>query len=254
MTGVAKEAGFTYLGLLILIAITSVTLGATAIVWHFANQQEREKELLFVGSEFARAIAAYYEASPGNAKQFPRRLEDLVRDPRFPSVRRHLRKVYADPVMQNHEWGIVRAADGTIRGIYSLSERTPIKQAEFPKRWEQFAGAKRYSDWVFSAGITGAPGPAVAQKAVVNSGSGTALASSLRSPNDAVKSALSERASPKADPDTDCEALQAADMAACAAAARSFGEGIGLACQASMPGRYAACLQKRRLPPLATKP
>ena len=62
-----------------------------------AAQREREQELLFVGSQFRNAFMSYYGATPAG-RALPAFLEDLVEDNRFPVPRRHLRRVYADPM------------------------------------------------------------------------------------------------------------------------------------------------------------
>jgi type II secretory pathway pseudopilin PulG len=247
----AKAAGFTYLGLLILIAIASVTLGATAIVWHLANQREREKDLLFIGTEFRRALASYADGGPGVGRgAYPRQLEDLVRDPRFPSVRRHLRQVYYDPMTNSRDWGLIRAIDGSIRGVYSRSKGAPIRKAGFPAEWKHFAEAKSYSDWVFRGGSTVA---AAANPAAGQSARSTSTVGAATPATSAPGRVLAERGRANTN-EQDCEALQAADLTACLSAAGAYGEEFGFVCQGTMPGRYAACLQKRRLPPLQTKP
>jgi hypothetical protein len=90
-------------------------------------QRAKEAELLFIGGEYKRAIAGYYGSTPGALKQLPKRLEDLLRDSRYPVVRRHLRKIYVDPMTGRSEWGIVATPAG-ITGVYSLSEREPFRK------------------------------------------------------------------------------------------------------------------------------
>jgi hypothetical protein len=47
------------------------------------------------------------------------------------------------------EWGLIRAPNGEITGVHSLSELTPLKQAGFPERFEEFNGAPSYKEWRF---------------------------------------------------------------------------------------------------------
>jgi type II secretory pathway pseudopilin PulG len=112
-------------------------------------QADREAELLFRGQAYRSAIKSYYEAGKP-IKAFPRALEDLLDDPRFPR-KRHLRTLYPDPMARGGkgEWTLVRAADGGISGVASASGEEPLKQGNFPLDLEQFAGAKAYSDWIF---------------------------------------------------------------------------------------------------------
>jgi len=75
--------------------------------------------------------------------------EDLVLDPRAPDVRRHLRRIYVDPITGKDGWGIVRAPDGGIMGVHSLSDATPLKSASFAPADRSFEGMTRYSAWQF---------------------------------------------------------------------------------------------------------
>lgn len=143
-----KSSGFTYIGLLIMIAISGIALAGVGIVWHQDAQREREKELLFIGEEYRKAIGSYYENSPSGAKQFPKTLDDLILDSRFPGIKRHIRKLYVDPIVREEPWGIA-LQQGHIIGIYSLSKQPPIKKVGFPLQYETFSAAEEYSDWKF---------------------------------------------------------------------------------------------------------
>ncbi len=140
--------GFTYIGLLIFIALMGIALAGTGVIWHTETRREKERELLFVGDQFRRAIGLYYERSPG-AKQYPKALVDLLLDRRYPNTQRYLRHLYADPVTGNEEWGLVKGPEGRIVGVHSLSEAEPLKRAAFPLTYEEFEHAVRYSEWQF---------------------------------------------------------------------------------------------------------
>ena len=140
--------GFTYIGLMIMVAISGIALAGVGIVWHQDVQREREKELLFIGNAYRQAIGSYYESSPSDTKQYPRKLIDLILDSRFPNIKHHLRKLYSDPVTREGEWGLVLVQDKIV-GIYSQSSLKPIKRKEFPSQYGDFSGAKEYSDWKF---------------------------------------------------------------------------------------------------------
>ena len=144
-----SEAGFTYIGILLALALFGVALGATGDVWRTAAQREREQELLFVGNQFRDAFMSYYGATPAGQRRYPRVLEDLVEDNRFPMPRRHLRRVYADPMTGKPEWGLVDAPGGGIAGVHSRSEAKPLKIGNFSAQDAKFEGAERYSDWKF---------------------------------------------------------------------------------------------------------
>jgi type II secretory pathway pseudopilin PulG len=142
--------GFTYFALLLGLALLGATLAFTGHSWRLAQQREMERELLFAGHEFRRALKSY-AASGAVIGQFPTDLEDLLRDPRMPGVHRHLRRIYRDPMTGQSEWGLVRTADGAIVGVHSLSEAPPLKRAGFPPEDASFAGSTSYSQWRFMA-------------------------------------------------------------------------------------------------------
>jgi type II secretory pathway pseudopilin PulG len=157
-SGEIAQRGFTYLALLLAVAALGLGLAATGEVWSQSRQREKEVELLFIGKQFREAIGRYYERTPGGVKQYPNKLEDLLEDKRYPNPQRYLRKIFPDPMGVESPWGLVKAPDGGIMGVYSLSEAAPIKTARFAERDEPFDGAHRYSDWQF---IYNPPPPAV---------------------------------------------------------------------------------------------
>ena len=142
--------GFTYLGVLLLIAVSSVALAATGTLWARAAQRDRERQLLWVGGQYAQALRSYYRASPGLA-QYPQELADLLQDNRFPQTRRHIRRLYPDPITNSQEWGLLRGLDGRITGIHSRSDATPYKRSGFETQFSGFEGLEHYSDWQFVA-------------------------------------------------------------------------------------------------------
>ncbi len=210
------ENGFVYLWALFAVVLAGIVMAGTGQVWQAKSQREKEAELLYVGEEFRKAIMSYYNTG---TKQYPESLEDLLQDKRTPAIKRHLRKIYTDPVMNTAEWGIVEepppgnnaaanktAAPGNspapnknptsgtgaapsnnpassnslapnnptanstpapnsaapnsssvttsniskrIVGVYSLSEKKPIKKDKFPEHFAKFSEALTYQDWQF---------------------------------------------------------------------------------------------------------
>lgn len=148
---VTRAAGFTYIGLLIAVAILGIGLAAVGTVWHTQAQREREQELLFIGREFRTAIAAYYRAG----RQYPQDLNDLVEDGRWPEPRHFLRRMYADPMTGQADWAVLRGdAVGLpgvsgIVGVASSSAGEPLKKAGFPAEEDSFKDATCYCSWQF---------------------------------------------------------------------------------------------------------
>ena len=95
------QRGFTYLGMMFLILAIGIGLAKAGTVWQTEVQREKEKELLFIGEQYAMAIASYYESTPSGLKQYPASLKDLLQDNRFPAVRRHLRKLTPSRAAKN---------------------------------------------------------------------------------------------------------------------------------------------------------
>lgn len=151
-TGMQRPAGvggFTYISLLAILAIMAITFDTVGEVWHMALKREKERELLFVGNQFRRAIQLYYLHTPGHGLRYPESLEDLMKDPRYPSTQRYLRKIYSDPVRGSTDWGLVKGPAGEILGVYSQSEEEPIKKGNFSLADKNFEGQTKYKDWVF---------------------------------------------------------------------------------------------------------
>ena len=144
-----RVGGFTYISLLIIIAIMGVVMGTAGEVWHMALKREKEQELLFAWDQFRHAIKLYYEHTLGQGRRYPASLEDLLMDPRYPSTQRYLRKIYIDPVRGSTEWGLVKGPAGEIFGVYSLSEEEPVKKSNFKLADKDFEGRTKYTDWVF---------------------------------------------------------------------------------------------------------
>jgi type II secretory pathway pseudopilin PulG len=146
-TVTGKQNGFTYIALLIAVAILSATLAAVAEVAQTMVQRDREKELIFVGHQFRQAINSYYASN----RRYPKQLEDLLLDNHDAGVKRHLRKIFADPLTGNTDWGLVKVADDQIVGVHSLSEAEPIKKAGFRPVDIDLEDREKYSEWVFMA-------------------------------------------------------------------------------------------------------
>lgn len=146
-----RQRGFTLLGLLFLVAGLGVALAALGTVWHTAGQREKERDLLFVGEQYRRAIESFWNVPlpVGTPRRLPKDFSELLADPRFPDTVRHLRRAYRDPMTGSDEWGLLKSPDGGIAGVYSLSEGEPFRQANFPAAYIQFGEAQSYRDWVF---------------------------------------------------------------------------------------------------------
>lgn len=153
-----RQRGVTYLLTLFAVAALGFGMAGLGRVWSTAAQREREIELIFAGGEIARAIASYRAASPADRPEYPRTLDDLLLDPRVPFVRRHLRKLYRDPMSGEADWILERVGGGIV-AVRSRSTRPVLRSAGLPA-WIQVEGSgegTRHTDWVFRADEPRAP-------------------------------------------------------------------------------------------------
>jgi len=262
-----RARGAAFLGVLFALAMLGIGFAAASILWQLEARREREAELLFAGSEYQRALASYSKtAVEGRSGALPRRLEDLLRDPRFPDVRRHLRKLYRDPITGSEEWGLVKDGQGGISGVYSLSALGPIRRANFPPNVLVARDAKGYSDWKFLLGGFSKAVPSGAPSAMAGSG-GAELGVAVPSAPVAQQAQQAPRGVPAAlarmkayqdslpkTGDPYCDEIAINDNAACAAAAERWGAGAGATCRQSAAARLAACPSRAPMPVLLIWP
>ncbi len=116
------QGGFTFIGIIISVAVLGVGLAGLGQVWGVKAKREREQELLFVGEQYRAAIFSYVSATPAGKPRYPRQLDDLLDDKRHPVVRRHLRQLYPDPLTGRADWEVVLAADGGIAAIHTRAD------------------------------------------------------------------------------------------------------------------------------------
>jgi len=145
--GIRAQRGFTYLGLLFFVVITSAALAALGQSWSTAAQRERERELEFRGGEIARAIERYRKATAGPA-QSPQSLDDLLQDRRGAQVLHHLRRAYVDPFTGKADWVLV-AQPEQVQGfvaVHSRSERPLLRETQ-----ADGSATPTARDWIFAA-------------------------------------------------------------------------------------------------------
>jgi type II secretory pathway pseudopilin PulG len=144
-----RERGFTYVIAMFMVAVLAlVTLRAMEVTMTH-EKREKEAQLMAAGIAYQHAIRSYYENSPGTLRAYPRTLDALLLDARTSSIRRHLRRLYRDPMTGETAWGLIESPDGGVMGVYSLSTRKPVKVAAFPAEMQVVAAPTKYQDWRF---------------------------------------------------------------------------------------------------------
>lgn len=143
-----QQRGAILLMLMVMVVILGLAAGMAGQSWRSTMQRAREAELLWRGQQYQRAIASYYGVKHGTQQMLPVKLEYLLRDPRFPNVVRHLRRLYKDP-MTGEDWELVTDPAERIVGVRSSSELEPFRQDGFPKSLEKLKGKDSYREWEF---------------------------------------------------------------------------------------------------------
>lgn len=118
-----RSQGFAYLAVLFMVAAISIGMGVVAPHEHTVQTREKERDWLFIGGQYQRAIASYYQQSPNGLNELPVTVDDLILDKRFLAPVRHLRRAYADP-LTGEDWVLVRREDGKLSGVYSRSQQS----------------------------------------------------------------------------------------------------------------------------------
>lgn len=152
-TGRRRQLGFAYVLLLVAIALLGLLASASLSLGAAMARRDAERQLLAIGLEFQQALRSYAGVPPSAtlpvAGRGPRTLEDLLKDPRVPGTRRHLRQIYADPLTGRADWGVVRDTQGHILGIHSMAEGQPIQRTAFEPALASLEDAASYRHWVF---------------------------------------------------------------------------------------------------------
>lgn len=154
------SSGFAYIALLVLIIIIGISLGTAGKYWSNVMLREKEEELLYRGDQYRRAIEGYYALR----KDYPQNIDDLLRDPRSPTVKRHLRQKFKDPISGEDFVAVRNTVTRRIIGVNSPSDKEPLKkggfpdiysmqsvtpQIGFPVNYNNFLDKMKYSEWLF---------------------------------------------------------------------------------------------------------
>ncbi|MFQ6070333.1 MAG: hypothetical protein ACE5LC_07390 [Candidatus Aminicenantales bacterium] len=156
MTG---PKGYTLLILLLAVSVLSIGLLIAVPVWQTQMKREKEEELIFRGKQYVEAIRLFQIKYPGS---FPRSLEELLEE-------KCIRKLYQDPMTKDGKWNVILPYRGVsvkkgtspqkvliaplnalssienpqIIGVVSSSEKKSVKH---------YLGQETYDRWLFFYG------------------------------------------------------------------------------------------------------
>lgn len=145
------QRGWTYLLLLLALALGAAMLAALGQAWQTLAQRDLEAELLFRGGAIAQALADWRDASPPGQPQAPHSLEELLLDQRGGSdaARPLLRRLYTDPFTGQADWVLQRDAGGGIEAVRSSSRRPALRRSGVLLRADADARVPAVGDWLF---------------------------------------------------------------------------------------------------------
>lgn len=146
-----RQRGFYLLAVLMLSFAVAVMAAALTRLWEAELVRDRERDLIWIGRQFSRALTSYRTFTPPGQPAAPAAIGDLLLDRRVDPPLRHLRRPYLDPVTGKAQWGLERDAGGRIVGIHSLSLQRPRKADGLWPDDPVLGAAPRYAGRVFRA-------------------------------------------------------------------------------------------------------
>lgn len=144
-----RQSGYTYLGLLFVLAVSGVLMARYGEVQVTARQREKERELIFRGGEIRRAIESYARATPTRSEKWPLSMQDLLTDRRHLPNQHHLRRLYLDPFTGSANW-VLLPAPGGMPGFSGVRSQSTVKPLQVRPGTNESA-TSCVCDWSFSA-------------------------------------------------------------------------------------------------------
>ncbi len=129
MTCLANQAGVTYLFVMILVVVMSISLMGVTQQWSVIMKRDREAELLFRGTRIKEAIERYvadYDVKKAiRPNRWPRTLEELTKK----NPKRYLQAAYTDPIT-GKDFDLIKIGE-ELHGVRSTSTDVPYDQVNF---------------------------------------------------------------------------------------------------------------------------
>ncbi len=122
--GPSRDSG--YMMLILVFAVTVLTIGLMVAVpvWQTQMQREREEELVFRGKQYVEALRLYQQKNPGT---FPAKLKDLLEE-------KCIRRLYKDPMTETGEWDVVLLyQESSSPGKVMVASQRDLKSLNHPQ-------------------------------------------------------------------------------------------------------------------------
>lgn len=125
----ASQAGVTYLFVMILVVVMSISLLGVTQQWSVILKRDREAELLFRGTRIKESIERYvadYEVQKATRpNRWPRTLKELTEK----NPKRYLQAVYKDPIT-GKDFDLIKVGE-ELHGVRSTSADVPYDLVNF---------------------------------------------------------------------------------------------------------------------------
>ena len=124
-----NQDGFTYLFVMMLVVVMSISLMGVTQQWSVIMKRDREAELLFRGTRIKEAIERFvadYEVQKATRpNRWPRTLKELTKK----NPKRYLQAVYSDPIT-GEDFDLIMVSK-ELHGVRSTSADVPFDQVHF---------------------------------------------------------------------------------------------------------------------------
>ena len=129
VTHSTNQDGVTYLFVMMLVVVMSISLMGVTQQWSVVMKRDREAELLFRGTRIKEAIERYvadYEIQKATRpNRWPLSLEQLTKK----NPKRYLQAVYSDPIT-GEDFDLIKVGE-ELHGVRSTSTDVPYDQVHF---------------------------------------------------------------------------------------------------------------------------
>ncbi|RYE01923.1 MAG: hypothetical protein EOP50_01160 [Sphingobacteriales bacterium] len=133
------QLGFTYLILLIGIALIGIGLVATSETWIKSDYRQKEIQNRWIGMQYKNALSSYYYSGTKNTFTYPATVSDLLDDGRFFPPKRHLRQNYPNSFQSSQNWKPIKNGNFIV-GFSTIQKNSSQENFEYAIVFSPTAG------------------------------------------------------------------------------------------------------------------